>query len=182
MNKGIDVASGDIITFLNSDDLYDGPWVLADVANHFANQSLDALYGNLVYFNASKPNLVARFYRSPNNVYKALSWGLIPAHPTLFIRKKMFQCYGKFNPEFKIAGDFDLIARFFKSKNLRYKNLNKVMVRMQLGGISTAGIHSTVLLNKEIFRSCQDNLIKTNHIKLYTRYFKKILEFFKVTN
>ena len=177
MNKGIGLATGDVVAFLNSDDIYAGPWVISEVVDYFSRSELDALFGNLSYFYSPTPDKVNRVYRSPDDVSKALSWGIMPAHPTLFLRKEVFSRFGTFNPNYKIAGDFDLIARIFNSNTLRYKNLKKIMVRMQLGGISTAGIGNTILLNQEIYRSCRDNLISTNYVKLYARYIKKIFEY-----
>jgi glycosyltransferase involved in cell wall biosynthesis len=178
MNKGIALSTGDVIAFLNSDDIYAGNWVLSEVADAFSVSELDAVFGNLSYFNFSSPHKVTRVYRSPKNPPSALSWGIMPAHPTLFLSRKIFANFGVFDSSFKIAGDFDLIARIFKSNTLRYKNLHKVMVKMQLGGVSTAGIRSTILLNKEIYRSCRNNLISTSYLKLCSRYFKKVLEYF----
>ncbi|MCF8196366.1 MAG: glycosyltransferase [Polynucleobacter sp.] len=177
MNKGIALATGDIIAFLNSDDIYAGTWVLSEVASSFSDSELDAIFGDLSYFNIAHPNKVTRVYRSPDNPSSALSWGIIPAHPTLFLRREIFASFGVFDSSFKIAGDFDLMAKIFRSNSLRYKNLHKVMVKMQLGGISTAGMRSTILLNQEIYRSCCNNLIHTNYLKLCARYLKKILEF-----
>jgi glycosyltransferase involved in cell wall biosynthesis len=181
MNKGVAFAKGDVIAFLNADDMYAGTWVLSEVVEHFTSLGLDAVFGNLSYFHPNKIHQVRRVYRSPNNVCETLSWGLMPAHPTLFLSKEIFVRYGVFDSNYKIAGDFDFIARAFRSNTLRYKNLNKVMVNMQLGGVSTAGIKNTILLNNEIYRSCCKYLIRTNYFKLYARYPRKLLELIHLT-
>ena len=101
----------------------------------------------------------------------------MPAHPTLFLMKSVYDRFGLFKPEYKIAGDFDFIARIFKNGDLRYVYVPRVLTRMQIGGVSTRGIKSTFLLNKEILRSCKENHISSNVLKLLLRYPKKFLEY-----
>jgi glycosyltransferase involved in cell wall biosynthesis len=177
MNKGIRLATGDIIGMLNADDLYANNLVLDDVSRIFQSQDVDAVFGDLEYFNPKDFTTPIRLYRSAGFTPAKLSNGLIPAHPTLFLRKSVYEQFGLFKPEYKIAGDFDFIARIFKNGELRYVYVRRVLTRMQIGGISTRGIRSTYLLNKEILRSCQENQISTNIFKIFLRYPKKILEY-----
>jgi hypothetical protein len=98
----------------------------------------------------------------------------------LFLRKEIFDHYGKFDPSYEIAGDFDFIARIFKSNTLKYRYLEEIFVMMQSGGVSTQGLKSTIILNKEIMLSCKKNGIKTSWITLLSRYPYKLMEFFKL--
>jgi glycosyltransferase involved in cell wall biosynthesis len=177
MNKGIRLATGDIIGMLNADDLYANHHVLDDISQIFQSQDVDAVFGDLEYFNPTQVTIPIRLYRSAGFTPEKLSSGLMPAHPTLFLMKSVYDRFGLFKPEYKIAGDFDFIARIFKNGDLRYAYVPRVLTRMQIGGVSTRGIKSTFLLNKEILRSCKENHISSNVLKLLLRYPKKFLEY-----
>jgi glycosyltransferase involved in cell wall biosynthesis len=178
MNKGLRLASGDIIGILNSDDVYSGNSVLSKVAFLFETQKLDAIYGDLVYFHPKYPDRVVRTYRSEGFNVRKLERGIIPAHPTLFLRNSVYQKFGLFDTTFKIAGDFDFIARIFKSNELNFRYIPEVLVRMQIGGVSTNGFLSRITLLKENLRACRNNGIPTNYLKLISRYPGKLLEYF----
>lgn len=177
MNKGVKLASGEIIGILNADDYYAHPNVLKNVCHIFETQEIDAVYGDVEYFDSVNPEDVTRFYSSANFHPDKLSIGVMPAHPALFLKKGVYEKYGLFNVNYKIAGDFDLIARIFKDGNLKSIYVPQVLTRMQKGGVSNRGIGNTILLNKEILRSCRNNQIPTNYLKLYSRYLSKIFEF-----
>ena len=177
INKGIRLATGDIIGIISADDYYSNDLILSTVVNVFEKDQVDALYGDLEYFHHHNIEKVVRVYDSGHFNVKKLSRGLMPAHPTLFLRKKIYEKYGLFKTSYKIAGDFEYIARIFKNSDLIYTYLPIIMVRMQLGGISTRGFKSTILLNREIRRACQENKIYTSYFKLLSRYPRKLLEY-----
>jgi hypothetical protein len=102
----------------------------------------------------------------------------MPAHPGLFLSKKVISETGLFNSDYKIAGDFDYIIRAFHQKSWIYKYLPEVTVRMLIGGVSTSGLRSKVTLNLEMLKACRENGIKTNLIKILLRYPLKLLELF----
>ncbi len=176
MNKGLQLCSGDIVGFINADDRYDDDFVLHKVFNAFLDASVDAVYGDLVYFSANTPNKISRYYNSKIFTPKRLKYGLIPAHPALFFKKNIYQVYGNFDPHFKIAGDFDFLARVFSGGNVSYKHIPIVLVRMQLGGVSNKNIKSAWIINNEITLACKKNDINANIFTLMVRYFVKILE------
>ena len=136
------------------------------------------MYGDLEYFKSSDPMEVIRTYRSHNFHPLKLKQGLMPAHPTLFLRRKIYEIYGMFDTNYKIAGDFEFVARIFNGGSLNSRYIPKKMVRMQIGGISTRGLASTFCLLRENMRACTKNNIPTNYFYLLSRYPKKILEFF----
>ena len=103
----------------------------------------------------------------------------MPAHPALFVRRVLFERYGMFCTGYRIAGDFEFIARVFKHTELRHRHLPESLVCMQMGGISTSGWRATLLLNSEIRRACRANAIPTNWVKMLLRYPLKALEFFR---
>lgn len=178
MNKGLERATGDIVCFLNADDQYASSHVLSLVAKQMQAYELDALLGDVAFFHSTDPTRMVRRYRSDRFTPGRLAWGWMPAHPALFLNKSVVQRVGRFKTEYRIAGDFDYIARAFYGGDLRYQHLPEVLVHMQTGGVSTAGWRSKVLLNQEVLRSCRENGIPTNLFKILSKYPMKLLELF----
>ena len=176
MNKGLAVASGEIVCFLNADDLYAHQDVLADVANRMARQELDALFADVAFFHPDKPAQIVRRYCSGRFRPNRIAFGWMPAHPALFIRRAIFSRLGSFRSDYRIAGDFEFVARAFGKDDLRYEHLPEVVVKMRTGGASTAGWRSKVLLNQEVLRACRENGISTNMFKILSKYPVKLLE------
>jgi glycosyltransferase involved in cell wall biosynthesis len=179
MNKGLLQASGDVICFLNSDDQYASADVLSEVALRMELHGLDALMGDVSYFEKSDPMRIVRRYQSSHFSPKRLAWGWMPAHPALFLRKHIFDSVGGFKINYRISGDFEFIVRAFNKSNLTYMHFPEVLVRMQVGGVSTGGWRSKILLNQEMLRACRENGIRTNLPMLLSRYPLKFLEMFK---
>jgi glycosyltransferase involved in cell wall biosynthesis len=179
MNKGIKLATGDVLAFLNADDFYKNDSVLARVARAMQVEQLDALYGDVEFFRAGQRDFVVRRYNSGRFMASRLGWGWMPAHPALFVRRDLFERYGTFRTDYRIAGDFEFVARVFKHPELRHRHLPESLVRMQMGGASTSGWRATLQLNREMMRACRSNNIPTNWLKLLLRYPLKALEFFR---
>lgn len=179
MNKGIRLASGDVICFLNADDVYANSDVLAKVVKCIHENDLDAAFGDIEFFHGDNPSKVVRRYRSANFRPERIAWGWMPAHPSLFVRRNVFDQYGIFRTDYKIAGDFEFVARLFHKGKVKYHYLPEVLVRMRTGGISTGGWRNTLLLNREVLRACHENGIKTNLFKILSKYPAKALEFIR---
>ena len=180
MNKGINLATGDIVAFLNADDFYKDAHVLARVAKVMEAEQLDALYGDVEFFRPGQQGTVVRRYNSGRFSAGKLGWGWMPAHPAMFVRRALFDRYGAFRTDYRIAGDFEFIARVFRHPELRHRHLPESLVCMQLGGVSTSGWRATLQLNREMMRACRANAIQTNWLKMLVRYPLKALEFFRV--
>jgi glycosyltransferase involved in cell wall biosynthesis len=176
MNKGLDCATGDIVCFLNSDDYYASPKVLSRVAVRMRDEGLDALMGDVALFHPSKPGRVVRRYRSGRFSPKKLAWGWMPAHPALFLRREVIQRVGRFKTNYRIAGDFDFIIRTFHGQKMHYCHLSEVLVHMQSGGASTAGLRAKIRLNREVLRACRENGLRTNMFKILSKYPMKVWE------
>ena len=176
MNKGLKNASGEIIGFLNSDDFYASSNVISFVVEQFLENNIELFAGDVAFFDRKNEKKTRRIFSSSIFSPEKIKYGIVPAHPSLFLHKKILKKVGLFNDSYKIAGDFEYILRIFKNKNLKYLYKKKILVRMQLGGISTRGIKSNILSNKEILRACKDNGIKTNIFNICLRYFYKIKE------
>ena len=178
MNKGVRVATGDVIGFLNADDVYAHQNVLAEVARIMKRERLDALFGDVEFFRPENYSRTLRRYSSARFRPDRIGWGWMPAHPALFVRREVFQRVGVFRTDYRIAGDFEFVARAFGSKALRYRHLPEVLVRMRTGGISTGGWRNTLLLNREVLRACRENGIQSNMLKILSKYPVKLLEYF----
>lgn len=150
MNKGIALATGDVIGTLNADDFYANENVLEDVAKVFSDSNVDACYGDLVYVSQQNPNKIVRYWKSRGYVSGLFKSGWMPAHPTFFVRKSIYQRLGVFNLNYKIASDFELLFRFIEQHKIRTKYIPKVLVNMRLGGTTNKNLSNILKQNKEI--------------------------------
>ena len=178
LNKGINVSKGEVIGFLHSDDFYYDKHVIKNVMNLFMSQDIDIVYGNVSFFYPNNPKKIIRIYRSKELCKKNLAWGLMPAHPAIFIKKKIYEKIGLFNSSYKIAGDYEFLCRLVMNYKYTAKFIPRVMVNMQMGGISTRSFKNSYILNKETFRAISNNGIYTNIFMLLSKYFIKIREFY----
>lgn len=178
MNKGVAAATGELVCFLNADDVYADAGVLARVAAQMTHGHLDALFGDVAFFNVINPQRTVRRYSSRGFRPQYIAWGWMPAHPALFLRREVYERTGPFRTDYRIAGDFEFVARAFGKNTLRYRHRPEVLVRMRIGGISTGGWRNTILLNREVLRACLENGIQTNMLKILSKYPAKLLEYF----
>ena len=179
MNKGLKRAQGEIICFLNSDDFYSSKNIIKEVVSMMIRMKIDALYGDVAYFRKNNKNKIIRRFSSSLFKPERMKYGIMPAHPALFLKNNIIKQSGLFKIYYKISGDFEYILRIFTHNNIRYFYLAKIIVYMQIGGISTRGIRSYLLSNKEILRACKENGLNTNIFLICLRYIYKILEMFK---
>lgn len=176
MNKGLAKVTGDIVCFLNADDQYASPNVLSRIVQVMVDQRLDVLMGDVAYFHAGSPGTVVRRYRSKGFHPDRLAWGWMPAHPALFLRRAVVERVGRFKTDYKIAGDYEFVVRAFTGATLRYRHLPEVLVNMQTRGVSTGGLRAKILLNREVLRACRENGVRTNMLKILSKYPMKLLE------
>jgi glycosyltransferase involved in cell wall biosynthesis len=179
MNKGLAIAKGEIICFLNADDYYVSPNTLSLVVDTIEKFNLDVLLADVCFFRSGYRGKPLRRYRAARFNPKRLAWGWMPAHPALFARRSVYDHIGPFDKSFRIAGDYEWIVRAFRSVKLRYQHLPKVLVNMQTGGVSTRGLASTWLLNKEVIRACRQNGLYTNWWMILSKYPLKLIEYFR---
>ncbi len=178
MNKGIKMASGDIVGILNSDDFYANHSIISQVAEAFEDAEIDAVYGDLIFVDPDNLNRTVRTYSSAKWNPERFAKGYMPAHPTFFVRKHFYEKYGPFETDYQIAADYEMLIRLLYVNKLRYKYLPMTMVKMRKGGVSSNGIKSNIILNKEIVRACRKHGIKTSALKIYPKYFNKVFELF----
>lgn len=176
LNKGISISSGDVIGVLNSDDYYANSEIFMNVADLFKNPDLDMVFGDVEFFHSNNEKTIRRYdsgFFKPNRI----KYGVMPAHPSMFLRSCFYE-NNLYKTNYKIAADFEMIARIFSLFNISYHYIPSTMVRMQTGGVSTSGIKANLLLNKEIIRACQENGYKTNWFNILLKYPHKFTEYF----
>ena len=179
MNKGVSKATGDVIGILNADDMLAGPEVISAVVKQLQESGADTLIGDLVFVKEHDLNKVVRFYSSKDFKLKRFEKGDMPPHPTFYVRREVYEKYGKFNLDYRIISDFDIMLRFLYRNKVSFTYLPKVMVKMRMGGVTNSGISSKIKRNKEIHRSLNDNGIPTSLVKIYWKYFTKVLQLVK---
>lgn len=178
INKGISISTGDIVGILNSDDIFSNQNIISVVANVFIEKpQLDSIIGNIAFINNKKK--IIRIYNSKNWMPNKFAYGFMPPHPSFYCKRELFHKLGGYKKNYKIAADYELLIRFLKINQISYYQLNTIMVLMNLGGVSTNGFKSTLLLNREVKRACEENGLKTNYLKLYSKYFLKFFEFIR---
>jgi len=178
MNKGIALATGNVIGILNSDDFYINELTIGKVVKEFKEKKVDSVYADLVYVEPKNLNKTVRYYDSGNFNPSKFSYGWMPAHPTFFVKRKAYEKYGVFRTDLKIAADFDILARFLYIHKISYSYTKEVLVKMRTGGVSTS-FNSIWINNIETLRVCRDNGIKTNIFKILSKYPAKILGLLK---
>ena len=177
MNKGINLATGDVIGILNSDDFFEYPEVISDVANQFKSKpGLSMVFGDVIYVEPSNTEKIIRYYNSRKFKTWKLRFGWMPPHPASFFKRSAYVLAGKFNLDYKIAADYELFVRMLMLHKLSYSRINKVLVRMRVGGLSTSGIRNSFLLNSEIVKACKNNGVYTNLFFVLFKIPFKILE------
>lgn len=177
VNKGLRIATGNIIAVLNSDDYYFSADIFSSVVSEFSSGKYDMVFGN-VQFVREPYGIVVRNYNSMIFTKGLIEYGFMPAHPAIFMSSSLIKKSGFYNTKYKIAGDFDYIARVFKLNDVRFKAVDKVFAQMIVGGVSTSGFRSKILLNKETLLSLRQNGYNSNWFKLLIKYCIKLKEFF----
>lgn len=163
MNKGLALATGDVIGILNSDDFYPNPSVIADVVQAFAdNPDVDMVLGNVDFVHPDDLTRPVRFYSSFNFKPWKMRFGFMPAHPAAFIKRSAYKKVGPYTLGYKIGADFEWFVRAFLVHKLSYVKLNKTLVRMREGGVSTSGLKSYWVSSKEQLRALRENGVYSN--------------------
>lgn len=174
MNKGIALASGEIIGFINADDFYASPSVLEDVAAAFKKSGADCCYGDLCYVSQTDTAQTVRYWRSSKFVPGSFEKGWCPPHPTFFVRRSVYQRLGGFDLSFKIAADFELMARYLEDVRITSYYVPEVLVRMRLGGTTNRSLTNIFKQNSEIRRALAKHGLRSSLLgfvlnKLVTR-------------
>lgn len=177
MNKGIRIATGEIIGILNSDDILASNNQISSIIEAFTDDT-DATYGDITYFDTKDPNAIKRYYSSKGFSFNAIRYGRMIPHPTFYSKKSLYEKHGYYKTDYRVSADFELIARFAKA-GVRMKRIPQVIVKMRNGGLSTTGFWWRIHQNIEIVRACKENGIYTNLAFLSLKIPSKLLSYIK---
>lgn len=177
MNKGIKMATGSYIGILNSDDFYFDEFVVEKILKALENNLTDSLYGNLYYVEENNTNKIVRNWKSKKYQNGLFEKGWQIAHPTFFVKKEVYDKYGLFNLDFRIAADYEIILRFIKKYKISTQFLDEYLIKMRLGGESNQNIKNIIKGNKEIYRAWIINDLNISKTLFLKKIFYKIKEF-----
>jgi len=175
MNKGIALASGDIVGMLNSDDVYINEHAVSELIKKMQDAKADSVFADLVFVDPGNLNKVLRYYDSSYFNPNKFRFGWMPAHPTFFVKKVLYDRVGPYSLDYQISSDYEMLIRLLWVQKASYAYLQKPVVRMRHGGASTADLSRNWLLNKEIIKACKVNGIYTNMAILALKIPRKLL-------
>lgn len=176
MNKGVALANGDVIGILNADDMFARTDVLAQVAQAYDRHGVDAILGDVGFFRDGSPGKIVRRYDSGYFRPDRVGWGIMPAHPGMYLTRQAYDRVGPYRTDFRIAADFEFVARAFVKHRLSFNHLPEIVVKMRLGGVSTDGLRAKLTINREVLRACRENGIYSNNFMIASKYFRKFRE------
>ena len=177
MNQGIKAATGDVIGILNSDDFYTSDDVLARVVEEFEkNPELEAVYGDIHFVKDENLKKCTRYFSSRYFRPWALRFGFMPAHPSFYVRREVYEKYGLYDLDFRTSSDFEMMVRLFVKEKIHAKYINKDFVTMRAGGESTAGLEAKRKVNRDIAGSLKKHGVYSNQFFQSLRYFWRIGE------
>lgn len=180
MNAGLKVLTGDIVSILNSDDLYANDKVLENIIRIQRVSDAEIFWGDLIYVARNNINQIIRYWRSSNLLPRAFENGWMPPHPTLFIKKFIYKKYGLFREDFKIAGDYEFMLRVLYKHKVATCYIPRVLVKMRYGGVSNKSINNLLKKSFEDYRACKLNGIKHAFKTVFLKNFRKSPQFLSV--
>jgi len=180
MNKGIRLATAPVIGILNADDVYQDDTVLAQVAKAHVDDKLDACYADLVYVKAGNLGQVARFWRSREYQPGLCFRGWMPAHPTFFVKKRVYDSVGLFDQSLEYQADLEFCARAFEIHRISSKYVPRLWVRMRLGGVTNNSLSGMWKGNWESYKALRALGLKRNVLVYFLlKFTAKLPQFFQ---
>jgi glycosyltransferase involved in cell wall biosynthesis len=178
MNKGIAMASGEIVGTLNADDVYADDTVLSQVAEAFADCAVEACFADLVYVDKRDPDKVIRYWKSRPYQAGLFERGWMPAHPTFFVRRRIYEQFGKFDLNYPRQADFELTMRLLAVHQIRSAYIPSIWVKMRTGGASNNNVRGVIQGNLEAWRACRKNKLDVGPFFVVTKIMSRIPQWF----
>lgn len=179
LNKGIRLATGDVVGFLHADDLFADRWTLEAIARRFEATGSAAVYGDLVYVAESDPGRVIRYWRSGTMRPDSFRWGWMPPHPTFYLRREHYLEFGGFREGYSISADYESMLRMLVRHGLAAAYLPQVVVRMRVGGKSNASLGNRLQANREDRAAWLDNGLRPPWGLRLMKPLRKLPQFFR---
>ena len=179
MNKGINMSSGDVIGFLNSDDIYNSNETIEKVMSVFTKTKSASCYGDMVYVSPDLKKVI-RYWKTGEYSEKLINNGILLPHPGFFARKDLFDENGIFNKKFRISADYDLILRFMRSEDFSTVYIPEILVKMRTGGVSNKNLLNIFKANMECYNILKENGLKYPSMKIIKKIFLKLIQRLKV--
>lgn len=179
MNKGLKLATGDIVGILNSDDIYTNSQCISQIAEIFEKEDIDCLYGNIEYVDQFDTEKTVRFWKSTPFKPGSFKKGWHPPHPSFFVKKDVYEKYGYFNTDLELSADFELMLRFIERFQIKSFYFNNTIVKMRLGGATNKSIRNIVKGNINCYQSFKNNDLDIDILYYVYRLVPKLLQFFK---
>ena len=176
MNKGIQMATGDVVGILNSDDYFTSDDVIERVARAFSDD-IDAVYGDVHFIHDGHPNKCVRYYSSKPFRPLWLRFGFMPAHPSFYCRRSVYEKAGLYKTDYQIGSDYEMMVRLFMVYHVRAKYIPLDFVTMRTGGTSTRNVKSRIQLIEDDVRGCRENGVYTNRLMISMKFLYKVFEF-----
>jgi glycosyltransferase len=179
INKGINLATGDIVGILHADDFYIDQNVLTKVAETFQASAADAVYADLYYVDKNNTNKIIRTWKSGSFSPNKFLWGWMPPHPAFFVKKNCYARYGVFNTTLRSAADYEIMLRLLYKHKIKAAYLPEFIVKMRVGGQSNASLNNRVKANNEDRMAWKLNEVKPYFFTLTIKPLRKLTQFLK---
>lgn len=179
MNKGILMSTGDVVGTLNSDDFFTDEHVIENMVKAMEEKKVDAVYGDIHFVKNSDLKTNIRYYSSKHFRPFWLRFGFMPAHPSFYLKRDVYEKAGLYKTDYKIGSDFEMMVRLFHKYRISYHYLPQDFVTMRSGGASTRNINCRITLLKEDVKACRENGIYTNRLIIASKYLYKVTEFIR---
>ncbi len=179
LNKGLKAATGDVIGFLNSDDVYAHENVIKNISSAIGEHKVDSCYGDLLYVDKDNPAKVIRYWKACPYTPGLFERGWMPPHPTFFVRREVYEKFGGFNTEFRIAADYELMLRFLEKHRISTWYIPEVLVRMRSGGVSNRSIANMLRKSREDYGAWKANGLRGGVGTILLKILTKVPQFFR---
>lgn len=156
MNKGLQKASGEVVGFLNADDIFASSFSVSTIAKTFAHAKVDAVYGDLIYFSPEKGmDKIIRYFKSSTFKTGCFAKGWCPPHPTFYVKRAVYERFGNFDLQLKMGNDVELMMRFLEKERITTHYISEILVKMRIGGVSNQSFKNVWLQNKNILSAAK---------------------------
>lgn len=177
MNKGIRMASGEVVGFLHANDLFYSRDIIDKISKVFNDKDIDGCYGDLIYMNKDLSKRI-RLWKAGEYERSKLKNGWMLPHPTFYLRKVIYEKNGLYNTSFKISADYEIMLRLLEKRKIRLYYLSEIMTIMRVGGISNWGFKNLLLKSFEDYKAWKVNNLKITPFVVIKKPMNKIKQFF----